>query len=237
MKRLTLRIAALAAAILVMAGNSSVSAAAQATPADSASMAIGTVLGATMGRIVGEFEQGGVALDRDIVAQAAMQAINGRHTGLSLDRAQSIVDHIMATMQKSVAVVDSFDTASQERFLAEAAAKPGTVRTPSGVVLEVLTEGEGAMPDADDSVRISYVGFLSDGSIFDATDDPVIFPLAELTPGLAEGLAMMRPGGRYRVTIPSAMAYGEQGIPGIIPGRAALQFRVEMIGIVPKQDK
>lgn len=48
---------------------------------------------------------------------------------------------------------------------------------------------------------------------------------------------MMRPGGRYRVTIPSAMAYGEQGIPGIIPGRAALQFRVEMIGIVPKQDK
>ncbi len=111
------------------------------------------------------------------------------------------------------------------------------MRTPSGVVLEVLTEGEGAMPDADDSVRISYVGFLSDGSIFDATDDPVIFPLAELTPGLAEGLAMMRPGGRYRVTIPSAMAYGEQGIPGIIPGRAALQFRVEMIGIVPKQDK
>ena len=215
MKRLTLRIAALAAAILVMAGNSSVSAAAQATPADSASMAIGTVLGATMGRIVGEFEQGGVALDRDIVAQAALQAINGRHTGLSLDRAQSIVDHIMATMQKSVAVVDSFDTASQERFLAEAAAKPGAVRTPSGVVLEVL----------------------SDGSIFDATDDPVIFPLAELTPGLAEGLAMMRPGGRYRVTIPSAMAYGEQGIPGIIPGRAALQFRVEMIGIVPKQDK
>ena len=125
MKRLTMRIAAMAAAILVMAGNSAVSAAAQATPADSASMAIGTVLGATMGRIVGEFEQGGVALDRDIVAQAAMQAINGRHTGLSLDRAQSIVDHIMATMQKSVAVVDSFDSLSPALPIPNYPACPG----------------------------------------------------------------------------------------------------------------
>ena len=91
------------------------------------------------------------------------------------------------------------------------------------------------MPRRDDSVSVFYVGRLSDGTVFDATDDPVVFPLPDLTPGLAEGITMMRPGGKYRVTIPASQAYGEEGIPGIIPGRAALQFIVELIEVVKQQ--
>lgn len=198
--------------------------------ADSASMAVGTVLGATIGRIAGEMEQGGARLDRGVIADVAARAVRGQYTGMSLEHAQEIVNGILATMQP-LSGVDSFDTASQEKFLADAAARPGAVRTPSGVVLEVLVEGEGAMPKATDRVRIGYVGRLSDDTVFDATDDPVVFTVSELTPGLAEALQMMRPGGRYRVTIPAAEAYGEEGIPGIIPGRAALQFNVELAGI------
>lgn len=197
---------------------------------DSVSVAVGTVLGATIGRIVGEFEQGGVPLDRATVAAMAAKAIEGRYTGMSLEKAQLMVNDILNTM-KPMAGVDSFDTASQVRFLDEAAAKEGAVRTPTGVVLEVITEGEGAMPGRDDTVSVFYVGRLSDGTVFDATDDAVDFRVSELTPGLAEALTMMRPGGKYRVTIPSDQAYGEEGIPGIIPGRAALQFIVELNGV------
>lgn len=233
------RIAAVAVVIFAAASGMRAGAevpAMSATAPDSVSVAVGTVLGATIGRIVDEFEQGGVALDRETVAQMAAKAINGRYTGISLERAQLMVNGILDTM-KPMAGVDSFDTASQVRFLDEAAAREGAVRTPSGVVLEVITEGEGAMPGPTDNVRVFYVGRLSDGTVFDATDDPVVFPLAELTPGLAEGIAMMRPGGKYRVTIPASGAYGEEGIPGIIPGRAALQFIVELIGVEPGQKK
>ena len=203
---------------------------------DTTSTAVGTMLGATIGRIVSDFESAGVLLDRSTVAKAAERAIGGSYTGLTLEQAQDIVNGILAGI-KPLAGVDSFDTASQVRFLDEAAARDGAVRTPTGVVLEVITEGEGPMPAAGDRVRVSYVGRLSDDTIFDATDDPVVFPVDELTPGLSEALKLMRPGGKYRVTIPSGLAYGEEGIPGVIPGRAALQFNVELLGIMPAEKK
>lgn len=203
----------------------------QAGVQDTVSTAVGTVLGATIGRIVGEFEQAGVVLDRDVVADVAARAIRGTGTGMTPEQAQDVVNGILATM-KPLSGVDSFDTASQERFLDEAAARPGAVRTPSGVVVEVMVEGEGPMPSVADRVRLNYVGRLSDDTVFDATDDPVVFAVGELTPGLSEALTMMRPGGKYRVTIPASGAYGEEGIPGVIPGRAALQFKVELIEVL-----
>lgn len=218
-------ISRLALAVVLMA--TAIGASAQAAQ-DSVSVAVGTMLGGTIGRIVSDFEGAGVQLDRAAVASAAEKAIRGTYSGMSLDRAQTIVDGILATMQP-MAGVDSFDTASQERFLAEAAARPAAVATPSGGVLEVLVEGEGPMPGRESTVRIEYVGRLSDDTIFDATDGPLEFRVDQLTPGLAEALTMMRPGGKYRVTIPASTAYGEEGIPGVIPGRAALQFNIELV--------
>ncbi|MDE6269561.1 MAG: FKBP-type peptidyl-prolyl cis-trans isomerase [Muribaculaceae bacterium] len=200
-------------------------------PPDSVSVALGTVLGNTIGGIVDEFQAGGATLDRRKVAETALNVALGSYEVMDLMRAQTIVNGILAGMQP-IAGVDSFDTASQVYFLNEAAARDGAVRTPSGVVFEVITEGEGPMPQAGSSVRVFYVGRLSDDTIFDATDDPVVFPLDNLTPGLAEGIRMMRPGGKYRVTIPAEQAYGEYGIPGVIPGRAALQFVVELIEVI-----
>lgn len=208
---------------------------AQQAPAispDSAAVALGTVFGATIGGIVDEIEQGGIALDRRKVVETVADVAAGRSGAMSLERAQLLVNEMLAGL-KPLAGVDSFDAASQLRFLDEAAARDGAVRTPSGLVFEVITEGEGAMPGPADRVRVFYVGRLSDDTIFDATDDPVIFPVDNLTPGLAEGLQMMRPGGKYRVTMPQELAYGENGIPGVIPGRAALQFVVELVEVLP----
>ncbi|MDE6541080.1 MAG: FKBP-type peptidyl-prolyl cis-trans isomerase [Muribaculaceae bacterium] len=226
------RLAAAAAVVAALAVPAHAAAAGAA--ADSTSVAVGTMLGHTIGSIVDEFEQGGVALDRAAVAEAAARAIRGERTGIDAERAQEMVSALLEHVQ-GVNVTDSFDTASQQRFLDEAAAREGAVRTPSGVVLEVIVEGEGPMPGPDDTVRLSYVGRLSDDTVFDATDDPVLFPISQLTPGLAEGLMLMRPGGRYRLTIPASGAYGEQGIPGVIPGRAALRFNIELLSVEPRK--
>ncbi len=77
-----------------------------------------------------------------------------------------------------------------------------------------------------------YTGRFYDGVEFDRTDSPVTFAVADLTPGFSIGLTMMRPGGRYRLAIPSSLAYGPQGIPGAIPGNAALDFTVDLIRII-----
>lgn len=225
------RLAAVAAVVVALAAPAR---AALAGAVDSTSVAVGTMLGHTIGSIVDEFEHGGVPLDRAAVAEAAARAIRGERTGIDAVRAQEMVNALLERVQ-SVNVTDSFDTASQQRFLDEAAAREGAVRTPSGVVLEVIVEGEGPMPGPDDTVKLSYVGRLSDDTVFDATDDPVLFPISQLTPGLAEGLMLMRPGGRYRLTIPASGAYGEQGIPGVIPGRAALRFNIELLSVEPRK--
>ena len=138
MQRIALAAAVLAAAIGAYGRPAAPAAVAAIGATDTVSVAVGTVLGATIGRIVGEFEQGGVTLDRALVSQVAAKAIGGSYTGLSLEHAQLIVNGILEQMQPMVGV-DSFDTASQVRFLDEAAARPGAVRTPSGVVLEVIT--------------------------------------------------------------------------------------------------
>ena len=105
--------------------------------------------------------------------------------------------------------------------------------TPSGLVFQVLTEGEGPMPADGDTVSVLYTGRLSDGSEFDSTDKPVDLSVSGVVPGMSEGLKMMKPGGRYRLVIPSDLGYGNRGIRGVIPGGAALDFTVELVGIKP----
>lgn len=227
MKRL---LAALTVAVAAVVPGAAQTPAPAAGATDSLSVALGTVLGTSIAEIVDAFEGGGIAVDRGVVAESAVRVATGRPGAMDVDRARALVNDMLAQL-KPIAGVDSFDTASQTAFLNEAAAREGAVRTPSGVVLEVITEGEGAMPGENDSVSLFYVGRLSDGTIFDATDDPVVFPLPDLVPGLREGLMLMRPGGKYRLTIPPELAYGEGGIPGAIPGRAALQFVVELLGV------
>ncbi|MDE6557251.1 MAG: FKBP-type peptidyl-prolyl cis-trans isomerase, partial [Duncaniella sp.] len=104
---------------------------------------------------------------------------------------------------------------------------------PSGLVFQVITEGEGAMPQSGERVKVNYTGRLSDGTVFDQTDAPVTFDVDRLVPGFTEGLKMMRPGGTYRLVIPASLGYGDTGAAGVIPPGAALDFTVELVEVVP----
>ncbi len=122
---------------------------------------------------------------------------------------------------------------SQALFLEEQKARPGVVQTPSGLLFEVLTEGEGSSPTDSDKVRVVYTGQLSDGTVFDSTETPIEFPVNRLVPGFSEGLKMMKPGGKYRIIIPSELGYGETGAAGVIPPGAALDFTIDLREVVP----
>ena len=125
-----------------------------------------------------------------------------------------------------------------EAFLAENGKKEGVKATASGLQYQVITEGKGKNPKATDTVKVHYEGKLLDGSVFDssvARGAPATFPLNAVIPGWTEGLQLMTPGSKYKLFIPSNLAYGERGAGNKIGPNAVLTFEVELLEIV-KQD-
>jgi FKBP-type peptidyl-prolyl cis-trans isomerase FkpA len=113
---------------------------------------------------------------------------------------------------------------------AQAPAPP--VTTASGLVYQSLKEGSGASPAATDTVRVNYRGTFMDGREFDSSKgQPVEFPLNRVIKCWTEGVQLMKPGGKARLTCPAAIAYGEKGAGGVIPPNATLQFEVELLSV------
>jgi peptidylprolyl isomerase len=110
-----------------------------------------------------------------------------------------------------------------------------TLTTPSGLKVEVLTEGQGPSPQKGQTVKVHYTGTLTDGKKFDSSRDrgePISFQLGvgQVIPGWDEGIALLKVGGRAKLTIPPALGYGTKGAGGVIPPNATLLFDVELIG-------
>jgi FKBP-type peptidyl-prolyl cis-trans isomerase FkpA len=125
---------------------------------------------------------------------------------------------------------------SPEAFLAKAAAEPGAIKTPSGLVYHELNPGTGNSPTARDVVKVNYRGTLIDGTEFDSSykrNEPAEFPLNRVIPCWTEGVQHMKVGGKARLVCPSAIAYGDKGSPPVIPGGATLVFEIELLGISP----
>ncbi|MEQ8209108.1 MAG: FKBP-type peptidyl-prolyl cis-trans isomerase [Lacipirellulaceae bacterium] len=127
-----------------------------------------------------------------------------------------------------------------EAFLAKNAQAKGVQVTKSGLQYQVLASGKGDSPKATDSVRVHYQGSLIDGSVFDGSIGGPPFEFA-LTPpdgrpgviaGWIEALQRMKPGDRWRIFIPSELAYGEQGFGEVIPPHSTLVFELELIEVL-----
>ncbi|MES2820579.1 MAG: FKBP-type peptidyl-prolyl cis-trans isomerase [Pseudomonadota bacterium] len=119
-------------------------------------------------------------------------------------------------------------------FLAENAKRAGITQLASGLQYEVLTVGDGAKPSREDSVRTHYHGTLIDGSVFDSSYDrgqPAEFPVGGVIAGWTEALQLMGTGSKWRLYVPSELAYGEQGV-GSIPPHSVLVFDVELLAIL-----
>lgn len=101
---------------------------------------------------------------------------------------------------------------------------------PQQVTVETVRAGQGASPGLDDVALINYKGTLPDGKVFDEGQTPM--PVRGTIPGFAKGLQKMQTGGKYKLHIPSALAYGAKG-QGPIPPDTDLDFDVELLGFMP----
>ena len=117
-------------------------------------------------------------------------------------------------------------------FLEKAATEKGAQKTASGMIYTEIKAGTGAQPKASNFVKVHYIGTFIDGKEFDSSvkrGQPVEFPLGQVIPCWAEGIGMMKVGGKAKLVCPSTLAYGDKGHPPIIPGGATLIFEVDLL--------
>lgn len=122
-----------------------------------------------------------------------------------------------------------------EAFLAENAKAEGVVTLPSGLQYTILRQGDGPKPSARDTVQVHYAGTLVDGTPFDSSyrrGTPATFPVNGVIAGWTEALKLMPAGSKWKLFIPSGLAYGSRGAAGVIPPDAALVFEVELLAVL-----
>ena len=171
----------------------------------------------------------GFPIDRNSFLASLAKALAGGETGFTPTTADRYLSDYMSRKYEQQLAADTLSMESQRRFIEQQAARDGVVTTPSGLLFEVITEGEGEGPSLDDAVAVTYTGKLYNGEIFDDSEgQEVTFPVSGLVPGFTQGLLMMKPGGTYRIIIPSELGYGSKGTAGVIPGNAALDFTITL---------
>ena len=140
----------------------------------------------------------------------------------------------LANMRRTL--VASKQAAAGKAFAEKVATESGAVKTPSGLIYISLTDGSGASPTAEDTVKANYRGTLIDGAEFDSSykrGEPIDFALSGVIKCWTEGLQKMKVGGKARLVCPPEIAYGDQGAAGAIPPNATLNFDVELLAVTP----
>src|SRR5690606_33311756 len=179
-------------------------------------------------------------VDVDVVIDAIRETLGDGTPKLNDAQRQMVRERFASALQArrmaEMQAKASANAGEGQAFLEANKAKPGVETTASGLQYEVLEQGTGERPDASDVVRVHYQGTLLDGTVFDSSyerGEPALFALAQVVPGWQEGIALMPVGSKYRLWIPSELAYGELGTPnGEIAPNATLVFEVELLEIV-----
>ena len=162
----------------------------------------------------------------------------GSEPKMSYTEAKQIVENYFLALQKKqeeeAAKMAEINAKAGEEFLLENGKCAEVKTTPSGLQYEVLAEGSGDSPKPTDKVTVHYTGKLIDGTVFDSSVDrgvPATFGVTQVIPGWVEALQMMKPGAKWRLFIPSALAYGPQGAGGVIGPNQTLIFDVELMKV------
>ena len=195
-------------------------------------------LGLNIGQQLKQMGLKGVLNIEDFAA-SINDTLEGNELKVSIKEAQQILNTFFAEMEKKqrAAAEEAGKVAREEgeKFLAENAKKEGINVTASGLQYEVLTEGTGKQPKAENTVRCHYEGRLISGKVFDSSyrrGEPADFGLRQVITGWTEGVQLMKEGAKYRFYIPYNLAYGENGAGADIPPYAALIFDVELIKVL-----
>ncbi len=176
----------------------------------------------------------------DFNESAFAGAVNATMAGESEDNvllidAEAARDIIQTQFTAIQAKKGEANKAKGEEFLSKNKEREGITVTESGLQYEVMTEGTGAKPAAEDKVRVHYHGTLIDGTVFDSSVDrgePAEFPVGGVIKGWVEALQLMPVGSKWKLYIPADLAYGERGAGGDIGPQETLIFEVELLEIL-----
>lgn len=174
-------------------------------------------------------------------AAGVASVYDGVKPEMSFDEAKRIVNEyfakLEAEMQAEAAKQGEVNRKNGEAFLTENAKREGIKVTESGLQYEVLESGKGDSPKASDNVEVHYTGKLIDGTVFDSSVErgvPASFGVTQVIPGWVEALQLMHEGDKWRLYIPSDLAYGPNGAGGVIGPNMTLIFDVELLRVIKK---
>ncbi len=202
------------------------------TKSEKMSYALGANIGASIKPAAAE-------IDYDALIQGVKDTLEGRTPLLTVPENQQFLGELTALLrtksnEKSKKLGEK-NMKEGEAFLAENKEKADVTTTASGLQYEVMKEGSGAKPQKTDRVSVHYAGTLIDGTEFDSSykrGSPAAFAVTGVIKGWTEVLQLMNVGSKYRVSIPSDLAYGLRGSPPTIGPNATLIFEVELLDIV-----
>jgi FKBP-type peptidyl-prolyl cis-trans isomerase FkpA len=225
--RIATKISASVMAITLVAYSFAVSAADEKSEEDKVLYFLGTKVGQNMETLNLSERETAALLDglRDTFAGKAEEMDDAVYTA-----------KLNELTQARMAVVMAKEQAIAQEYLTKMAAEKGAVTTASGLIYLEVKAGSGAQPTAASSVKAHYTGTLRDGTVFDSSHQrgqPLTIPLNQVIPCWTEAIAMMKEGGKAKITCPAAIAYGERGSgSGSIPPGAVISFEVDLIEVI-----
>ena len=197
---------------------------------------ISYALGLSMGN---NFRNSGIkTINVSDFADGVAAVFEGAKPKMSYDEAKEEIRIFFQAMEEeqraAAQKMGEVNAAAGKAFLEENGKRVEVNVTPSGLQYEVLEEGTGKQPSAGDNVTVHYTGKLIDGTVFDSSVDrgaPATFGVTQVIPGWVEALQMMKEGAKWRLFIPSNLAYGPNGAGNIIGPYSTLIFDVELIKV------
>lgn len=184
-------------------------------------------------------QQGPKDVNSALIAQGLDDALKGGTMSLSMEQVQQVIQNYyqkqMVAKNAEAMKASAENKKIGEAFLAENKTKSGVVTTASGLQYSIEKEGTGPKPTATDRVKVHYAGRLLDGTEFDSSikrGQPAEFGVGEVIRGWTEALQLMPVGSKWKLYIPSDLAYGDRGAGADIKPGSTLVFDVELLDIV-----
>jgi FKBP-type peptidyl-prolyl cis-trans isomerase len=187
-------------------------------------------LGVSFGTQLHGMGVGSGSLSYERLMQGVRDALSGKATAGPED-AQRVQTLIQGAREDEATA----NKAAAAKFLAANGKLPGVVTTPSGLEYKIVRQGSGTPPKPTDDVTVNYRGTLLDGTEFDSSykrHEPASFTVGQVIKGWQEALVLMKPGSKFELYIPPALAYGDTP-PQPMPPGALLKFEVELLSVKP----
>lgn len=174
-------------------------------------------------------------------ADGVAAVYDGVKPKMSFDECKAVINEfftgLAARQQEQLDKMAEINAKTGKEFLDANGKREEVFTTPSGLQYEVLQEGNGPQPKPTDEVTVHYTGKLIDGTVFDSSVDrgePATFGVTQVIPGWVEALQLMKAGSKWRLFVPSQLAYGPNGAGQLIGPNATLIFDVELIEVISK---